>query len=137
METRQFQAQLFFRKEHLRVNNKSNFLYILASFQKDDKYIFNKDKNLCCVGNFKPLDTYLSLFFRNKSDDYLYLYIRNQKFVFKTVFLVHNIHLYLYWQVENTKWILCCQKMELNVQYLRFLMYKVLFRFRTFTSIKF
>ena len=29
-----------------------------------------------------------------------------------------------YPQVENTKWILCCRKMVLNIQYLRFLMYK-------------
>ena len=26
---------------------------------------------------------------------------------FQTGFSVHNIHLYLWWQVENTKWILC------------------------------
>ena len=34
-----------------------------------------------CVGNFKPLNMYLS-FFRNKSDDYLYLYAR-LKLVFR------------------------------------------------------
>ena len=29
--------------------------------------------------------------------------------ILKTGFSVHNIYLYLPWQVENTKWILCCQ----------------------------
>ena len=50
---------------------------------------------------------YVSIVFRNKTDDYLYLFIRNLENL--------NIHLYLCWQVENTKWILYCRKMVLNV----------------------
>ena len=57
------------------------------------------------------------VFFQNKSDDYLYL---------KPGFLVHNFHLFLCWQAENTKWISCYRKMVLNVQNLRFLMYKLI-----------
>jgi hypothetical protein len=32
--------------------------------------------------------------------------------------------LYLCWQVEDTKWILCCRKTDVKCAYLRFLMYK-------------
>ena len=39
-------------------------------------------------------------------------------------FSVHNIHLYLCWQVETTKWILCSRKMVLNSSYLKILVYK-------------
>jgi len=39
-------------------------------------------------------------------------------------FSVHNIHLYLCWQVKDTKRILCCRKIGVNCAYLRFLMYK-------------
>ena len=43
----------------------------------------------------------------------------------KTGFLVHNIHLYLSGQVENTKWILCSRKIGgVKCAYLRFLMFK-------------
>ena len=50
-------------------------IYILASdfFGKDDKYIFKAiQKFVLCVGNFQPLNAYIS-FIRNKSDDYLYI----------------------------------------------------------------
>ena len=47
----------------------------------------------------------LSHLFQNKSDVFLYLYIRNLETW--CLILVHNIHLYLCGQVENTKWILC------------------------------
>ena len=40
----------------------------------------------------------------------------------KTGFSVRNIHLYLCWQVEDTKWILCCRKTDVKCAYLRFLM---------------
>ena len=33
-----------------------------------------------------------------------------EKFAFKTGFSVHNINLYLCWQLDDTKWILCCRK---------------------------
>ena len=38
--------------------------------------------------------------------------------------MVHNIHLYLGGQVDNTKWILCSQKIDVKCVYLRFLVYK-------------
>ena len=47
----------------------------------------------------------------------------------KTGFLVRNIHLYLCWQVEDTKWILCCRKTDVKCAYLRFLMYKYTFSY--------
>ena len=47
--------------------------------------------------------------------------------LFKTGFSVHNIHLYLCCQIEDTKGILCCQKIGVKCAYLRFLMYKLLF----------
>ena len=59
----------------------------------------------------------------------IYLYITLLSFIFLTIYLsVHKIHSYLWWPVENNKWILCCRKMLLNVQYLRFLMYKWLIK---------
>ena len=67
----------------------------------------------------------LLFFFQNKTDDYLYLYIRNlENLHLKPFFLVHNIHLHLCWQVEDIKWILCCQKIGVKCAYLRFLIYK-------------
>ena len=55
-----------------------------------------------------------NFFSQNKLDDYLYLYVRNlQNSRLKLFFLVHNNHLYLCQQVENTKWILCSRKMVL------------------------
>ena len=105
------------------------------------KLSFNVYFSICFFSSKKTINTNLKLeirfvcrefltfkyllkyfFFRNKSDDYFYLYIRN---LLNSRF-VHNIH--LCWQVENTKRILCCQKMVLNVQYLRFRMYKVVFK---------
>ena len=59
---------------------------ILASdlFEKDDKCVF-KARISCCV-NFQPLNKYL-LFFRDKPNNYLYLYIRNiENSRFKPVF---------------------------------------------------
>ena len=46
------------------------------------------------------------------------------KLAIKTSFSVHKIQLYLCGQVENTQWILCCQKIGVKCTYLRFLMYK-------------
>ena len=69
-------------------------MYSLPSdfFEKDDNYLF-KARNSCCVQGIQ-----------NKSDDYLYLYIRNlENWFFGT-------KIYLYLQVENTKWILCCRQ---------------------------
>ena len=57
-----------------------------------------------------------------KSDDYLYLYIKNhENSRLKQVLAVHNIHLYLCGQVENTKRILCSRKIGVKCAYLRFL----------------
>ena len=58
---------------------------------------------------------------------FVFVHQKSWKFASKTDFSAHNIHLYLCWQVdENITGILCCRKMVLNVQYLRFLMYKYL-----------
>ena len=54
--------------------------------------------------------------FRNQSDDYLYFIIRK----------LHNIHLYLCWQLENAKLILCNRKIGVKCAYLRFLLCKYL-----------
>ena len=88
--------------------SKRSTLYILASdfFEKAFKYVF-------------------IVFFETNQ---MIIHICTSeilKLAFKTGFSVHNIHLYLCWQVENTKWILCFRKIVLNVQYLRFLMYKI------------
>ena len=79
--------------------------------------------NVCTGINKKYLvfKYVLIVFFRNKS--VIYICASEILKAFKTGFSIHNIHLYLCWQVENTKWILCCRKMVFNVQYLRFLMY--------------
>ena len=50
-------------------------------------------------------------------NDYLYLYNIHQKFwkiEFKTGFSVHYIHLYLWLQVENTKWIFVLSKNDVK-----------------------
>ena len=56
---------------------------------------------MLCVGKFQPLNMYYR-FFRNKSDDYFYLYKKKSgKLAFKTSFSLHHIYLYLFGQVEN------------------------------------
>ena len=52
-------------------------MYILASdfFEKDDKYTFKARSS--CVWKFLAVKYVFIGFFRNRSDDYLYLYIRN------------------------------------------------------------
>ena len=58
---------------------------------------------------------------------YICFYIRNLensrlKPVFRyTIFICNVVHC---WQVEDTKWILCCRKIGVKCAYLRFLMYK-------------
>ena len=60
--------------------NFKSLMQILASdffsLEKDDKYVF-KAKNSCCVGGTFSLKIHIFNVFRNKSDDYLYLYIKN------------------------------------------------------------
>ena len=51
---------------------------------------------------------------------YIFVHQKSWKFAFKIGFSVHNIHLYLCWQLENTKWILCCRKTGVKCAYLRF-----------------
>ena len=92
-------------------------MYILTSkFKKDNKYIFKA--RMCVVCREILASKYIFIvFFKNKSDDYLFLYIRN--LAFKNGFPVNNIHLYLCGQVDNTKWILCSRKIgvkSLNVR---------------------
>ena len=54
----------------------------------------------------------------------MFMHQKSWKLAIKSGFSVHNVLLYLYWQVEGTKWILCCQKIDVKCAYLRFLMYK-------------
>ena len=65
-----------------------NTIYILASD-------FTR-LHITRISSFKYVRIYR--FFRNKSDYYLYLYIRNlENSRLKHFFCVHNIHLYLCW----------------------------------------
>ena len=49
----------------------------MICLEKDDKYVI-KYKNSCFVGgDFYPIIRYIFYLFRNKPDDYLYLYIKN------------------------------------------------------------
>ena len=63
-------------------------------------------------------------FFWTKIWLFIFVHQKSWKLAFKTGFSVHNIHLYLCWQVEDTKWILCYRKIGVESAYLRFLMYK-------------
>ena len=104
-------------------------MYILASkvFEYDDKYYLKLDICVVCR-KLLTFEYVFIVFVRNKSEDYLYLYIRNlENSRLEPFFSVHNIHLYLCWQVEDTKWILCCRKTDVKCAYLRFLMYKSFF----------
>ena len=62
--------------------------------------------------------------FWNKTDDYLYLYIRNLENLYLKPF-----NLYLCWHLVDTKWILRCRKIGVKCAYLRFLIYKVIFKY--------
>ena len=69
---------------------------------------------VCRVFAFK----YILFFYRIQ----IIIYICTSEILKTVFFLVHNIHLYLCVQVENTKWILCSQKICDKCEYLRFLM---------------
>ena len=98
-------------------------MYILAFvFSKKTINTYLKLKIRVACREFLAFEYVDIVFFQNKTDDYLYLCIRN--LAFKTGFSVNNINLYLCWQVDDTKWILCCQKIGVKYAYLRFLMYK-------------
>ena len=76
-------------------------MYILASdfFKKGDKYVFKARNSGMC------------------KECLAFIYICTSEILktrVETRFLVHH--------VGNTKWILCCRKMVLNAQHLRFLM---------------
>ena len=61
------------------------------------------------------------IFFSKQIRWLIILYVRNlEKLAFNTGFTVHNIHLYLCGQVENTKWILCSRKKGAKCSYLNF-----------------
>ena len=65
-----------------------------------------------------------SVFFRNKTDDYLYLYIRNlENSRLKSAFRYTISICICGGREENTKWILCCQKIGVKCAYLKLLMY--------------
>ena len=53
-------------------------MYILASvfFQKEHKYVLKLEICVACR-EFLAFKNVVIVFFRNKTDDYLYLYIRN------------------------------------------------------------
>ena len=96
-------------------------MYILAFviFEKDDKYIFEV-RNSCCVKGIFSLLIRRYRFFETKQ---IIIYICTSEILktrVKIGFSVHNIH--LYWQVEDTKWRLCCRKIGVKCAYLRFLM---------------
>ena len=75
-----------------------------------------RSRNLCCVGGIFRILIFFFCLFRNKCDQYLYLYIKNlqlQFHAFKTCHSVPNIYLNLYGQVENSKWIFCDWKSQI------------------------
>jgi hypothetical protein len=78
----------------------------------------NQENNMYCRKKCILIKVFPKLF---------HLYIENFfKLTFKTGFLVHNIDLYLCWQVEKNKWILCSRKKGVKwFAHLRFLMYKL------------
>ena len=83
---------------------------ILVSDMFEKTYLTLEIRVMC--RDFQTLDTYLP-FFRNKSDDYLFfVHQKSSKVAFKKSFSLLNIHLFV--QVENTKWILCSQKIGLK-----------------------
>ena len=47
-----------------------------------------------------------------------------RKYAFKTSFSGLNIHLYLCWQVEDTKWKLCCRKIGVKRTYNTYLRFQ-------------
>ena len=61
---------------------------------------------------------------------FIFVYQKSWKLAFKTGFSVHNIYLYLCWQVEDDKWILCSWKTYVKCAYFRFLMYKGYYVFK-------
>ena len=54
------------------------------------------------------------------------------KLAFKAGVSVHNHHLNLFGQVDNSKWILCSRKISVKCGYLRFLMYKTYYMWNRF-----
>ena len=69
-------------------------------------------RNSCNVwGMFVLYNTYFCLF-RNKSDDYTFIFVyqKSLKPTFEIDFSVHNNLLNLWGQVENAKCLLCSQK---------------------------
>ena len=55
---------------------------------------------------------------------FIFVHQKSWKQMFKTIFLVLNIHLFLCGQKYNTIWILCSRKICVKCLYLRFPMYK-------------
>ena len=82
--------------------------FFLASdfFEKDNKYDVFKARNSCCVKGIFSLLIHIYHFFRNKSNDSLYLYIKN----------LENLHLNQFFETQHVfvlagrEWILCCRK---------------------------
>jgi hypothetical protein len=102
-------------------------MYILASvfFEKDKNTYSKLEIRVVCREFFFAFKYVVIVFFETKQ---MIIYIcTSWKLAYKTGFSVHNIHLYLCWQVEDTKWILCYRKIGVKCAYLRFLMYKVNF----------
>ena len=83
---------------------------------------------ICVVSRKFLAFRFVFIFFETyKLDDYLVFFIRNLVTRVQTGFSVYNIYMYLCGQVENTKWVLCCRKIGVNVRvYLRFFMYKII-----------
>ena len=55
---------------------------------------------------------------------FMFVHKKSWKLTYKTGFSVHNIYLYLWGQVENTKLILSSRKIGVKCAYLRFLVHK-------------
>ena len=103
----------------------SNVYSSICFFSKKTINMFLKLEICVACREFFAFKYVVIVFFRNKTDENSYLYIRNLEN--SSLKLVHKIHLYLCWQVDDTKWILCCLKLGVKCECLRFLMYKYYF----------
>ena len=97
-------------------------MYILASvfFSKKTINTYLKLEIRVACREFLAFKYVVIVYFETKQ---MIIYICTLK-ILKTRVSVRNIRLYLCWQVEDTKWILCCRKIGVKCAYLRFLIYK-------------
>ena len=93
----------------------NNVYFSIWFFRKDDKYYLKLEIRVMCR-EFLALK-YVFIFF-SKQIRWLFIFVHRKswKLALKTGFSINNIHLYLCWQEENTKWILSCRKLVWNVR---------------------